>query len=351
MADQITAGTEPVISLLLERLQPEMQQTFGATVSSVYSHAGGSEHLEWQVILNSRPSVNTADLVRIFHRTIMSFVDPLDEPDAVLALREQNLQRQRAADRWRRDNEGKTIIELPSELEETMVRGSQPVGDLKTVAQRIVYRDLARDSCSICQQAFTLGDREYGRIADEDIGVVHTYCAELLSSGKLACCPAIPGFGTGRDFALGRACATELCDARRSAEKVAEVVSILLLPMVLKSEKPSCADLPTKAAHYIGTLGKRFMFDVLDIAVDFAQLGFSVRVQSLDELRVDDVVLTAYLDEALGLSSLDIAVALHRLVVGKPYEFKYSGIGYTMTDIVDEIRRVESSSKHESTDT
>jgi hypothetical protein len=348
MAEQIIPDPDPVISILVDSLQPEIERMFGAMVTPSYSKSGGSHHLAWHVMFNSRPKVDTTDLVRIVHRTIMSFVDPLDEPDAVLALREKNLQRQRDADRWHMDNEGEIVIKIPSGLEETIDRTSQPVGDLKTVAQRIVHRNVENGVCTICQQAFTLGDRRYDRVADEDIGVVHTYCASLLRAGKMTCCPAIPGFGTGRDFALGRACNTELCEARRSAENVGEIVSLLLLPMVLnKSEKPSALDLPSKAADYVGSLGKRFMFDVLDIGLDLAEFGFAVRVQSLSELRIDEVVLSAYLDEDFGLSSRDIAVALHRLVVGKPYEFKYSGMGYTMRDIADEIRGAETRSQVE----
>lgn len=339
MAEQIMYSTEVILSVLLERLQLEMQQTFGTTVSWSYSQARGGESLEWQVKFNSRPNVKTADLVRILHRTIMSFVDPLDEPDAVLALREENLRRQRVVDRWRMDNKGNAVVEVPSALEETICRRSpQPVGDLKAIAQRIVYRDLAKDVCSICQQEFTLADREYGRVADEDIGVVHTYCNQLLSAGQLACCPGIPKFG-GRDYALGRACDIKSCEASQSGEKVAEIINVIMLPMVLRQAvNAPYLDLPVKAAHYVGTLGKRFLFDVLDIAGDLSELGFSVRVQSLNELRVDEVVLKAFRDGGFGLSSRDIAVALHRLIVGKPYEFKYVGMGYTMRDIADEIR-------------
>src|SRR5262245_59545322 len=238
MAEQRISAADLSISSLVDTLQPEIQQTFGAVVTPNYLKLNGSDRLEWSVMLDSRSKVETADLVRIVHRTIMSFVDPLDEPDAVLALREENLERQRAADRWRMNNEGKILIQIPDYLKETIRRDSQFVGDLETVAQRIVHRNVANNVCTICQQAFTLGDREYGRVADEDIGIVHTYCAELLGAGKLDCCPAIPGFGTERDFALGRACNTELCEARRSAEKVGEIVSLLLLPMLLsKFEK------------------------------------------------------------------------------------------------------------------
>ena len=340
MASGSADNSDHAMPRLTQAVKKELEFTFKGGIVTLFDQ-DVNERFGWRILLASRPHVVTADLVLLFARLIESFVEPLDDSDDVLALREENLERQRMADRWLVETKGQAVIEIPKSLADPLTRSPMSVGNPKAIAERIVHRKVASSVCSICQQAFTLGDRRYERICDEDVGVVHTYCKALLAAGNVVCCPVVVGLGTGRDFALGRACINTHCDVRQSGAAVREIIEQLIMPLDFVIERRSSKPkLRERAAQYVGTLGKRFLFDPIDIALDFAEFGFQTRLVDLGTVECADgrITITAQSNGSFGMSSLDVAVALHHLIVGQQYEFKYSGAGYTMRDIEGEIR-------------
>lgn len=293
----------------------------------------------WRVAPGPGVSLRLEHFVHALGYLYWAFIRPDEEPNEVTEHRRTIASRKRAI-RESLVSSSSAVWKLPQEFANTIDPADQSLGTDEQLAEWIAARCIQPDCCVYCHQPFSIADYERPQLNDEDIGVVHTYCHNLIYNGKLICCPREVGSGTGRNMSLGGNCLYDKCRVRQAGRKIGEQVARLFMPLeLIPLYEPQVRLSASNAARYIDTLGSHGQFDAVDIALDICNLGYKALLLDTRRIKISrDRTISAYQDPSYGIfsygiASRDIATGLYELVTGEPYEPKTQGSGFSMQSL------------------